>query len=211
MLWQLCDDASTTVLIENNGVASKWVSILIWSDSIGSSVSSIAGVIVELLLTLDVNGTLVGRRRRGVPGFWSIFMQFLGIIGYWHYPLPPVWEILDPPLPNVYDSDLNEMSERIIDPVFKYKPGYFPPLFLLMRQTMIRTRSRNIIAHIIPMNQPADATLCVCGSVMKERQRLNSAHNLRYFSNRPYTYLSHTKFTFCLLVLWEDFLWKWEF
>ena len=97
-----------------------------------------------------------------------------------------------------------EMSESIIDPVFKYKPGYFPPLFLLMRQTMIRTRSRNIIAHIIPMNQPADATLCVCGSVMKERQRLNSAHNLRYFSDKPYTYLSHTKFTFCLLLLWKE-------
>ena len=32
MLRQLYDDASDTVLIENNGVAQKWVAIPFWSD-----------------------------------------------------------------------------------------------------------------------------------------------------------------------------------
>ena len=33
-LRQLCDDASDTALIENNGVASKWVAALFLTDSI---------------------------------------------------------------------------------------------------------------------------------------------------------------------------------
>ena len=54
---QLCDDASDTVLIENNGVAPKRVATPIWSDSIVFNENSIASVITELLtLTLGVNG-----------------------------------------------------------------------------------------------------------------------------------------------------------
>ena len=33
-LWELCNDASDTVLIENNGVTRKWVATPFWSDSI---------------------------------------------------------------------------------------------------------------------------------------------------------------------------------
>ena len=59
MLRQLYDDASDTAFIENNGVASKWVATSLWSDSIVSNESNIAGVILELMLTLGVNGTLM--------------------------------------------------------------------------------------------------------------------------------------------------------
>ena len=48
MLWQLCDDASDTVLIENNGVARKWVAIPFWSNSVVFNDSSITSVIAEL-------------------------------------------------------------------------------------------------------------------------------------------------------------------
>ena len=33
-------------------------------------------------------------------------------------------------------------------------PGYLPPLFLLMKHTMRRTRMRRAMAHISPMNHP---------------------------------------------------------
>lgn len=33
-------------------------------------------------------------------------------------------------------------------------PGYFPPLFLLMKHTMRRTKMRSAMAHISPMNHP---------------------------------------------------------
>lgn len=33
-------------------------------------------------------------------------------------------------------------------------PGYLPPLFLLMKHTMSKTKMRRAIAHISPMNQP---------------------------------------------------------
>ena len=56
MLQQLCDDATDTVLIENNGVAQKWVATPIWSDSIVFYENIIASVIAELSLTLGVNG-----------------------------------------------------------------------------------------------------------------------------------------------------------
>ena len=56
MLQQLCDDASDTVLIENNGVTQKWVATPIWSDSTVFDENIIASVIAELSLTLGVNG-----------------------------------------------------------------------------------------------------------------------------------------------------------
>ena len=34
MMWQLRNDASSTILMENNGVAQTWVAIPFWSDSI---------------------------------------------------------------------------------------------------------------------------------------------------------------------------------
>ena len=49
MLRQLSDDASDTVLIENNGVTQKWIAIPCWSDFIAFDKNSIAGVITELL------------------------------------------------------------------------------------------------------------------------------------------------------------------
>lgn len=36
-------------------------------------------------------------------------------------------------------------------------PGYLPPLFLLMKHTMSRTRMRRAMAHMRPMNQPCVA------------------------------------------------------
>lgn len=33
-------------------------------------------------------------------------------------------------------------------------PGYLPPLFLLMKHTMRRTKMRRAMAHISPINQP---------------------------------------------------------
>ena len=57
-LRQLCDDASDIVLIQNNGVASKWVATPFWSDSIDSNESRITSVIATLLLMLSVNGPL---------------------------------------------------------------------------------------------------------------------------------------------------------
>ena len=39
-------DASATALIENHGVASKWIATLFWSDSIDSNESSSVGVII---------------------------------------------------------------------------------------------------------------------------------------------------------------------
>ena len=57
-LQQLCNDASNTALIENNGVTLKWVATLFWSDSIDSNDSSISRVITALTLTLGVNGTI---------------------------------------------------------------------------------------------------------------------------------------------------------
>ena len=56
-------------------------------------------------------------------------------------------------------------------------PGYLPPRFLLMRQTMSRTRSRKMMAHIIPMNHPADATFCVTGSAIKNNARHYHLHH----------------------------------
>ena len=54
-LRQLCDDASDTVLMQNNGVARKWVVALFRSDSIVFNENSITSVIAALMLTLGVN------------------------------------------------------------------------------------------------------------------------------------------------------------
>ena len=56
MLWQLCDDASNTVLIENNAVAPELVLQPISSNSIVFNEKSITSVIAALTLTLGVNG-----------------------------------------------------------------------------------------------------------------------------------------------------------
>ena len=48
MLQELCNDASDTVLIENNGVASEWVATPFWSDSIVFNENSVANTIPEL-------------------------------------------------------------------------------------------------------------------------------------------------------------------
>ena len=47
-LRQLCDDASNTVLIENNGVIQKWVSTPIWGNSIIFNENRITNLIEEL-------------------------------------------------------------------------------------------------------------------------------------------------------------------
>ena len=47
-LRQLCDDDSSTVLIENNRVAPKWVCNLFSSDSTVFNENKIASVIAEL-------------------------------------------------------------------------------------------------------------------------------------------------------------------
>ena len=48
MLQQLRDDASNTVLIENNEFIQKWVVTHFWSDSIVCNENSIASIIAEL-------------------------------------------------------------------------------------------------------------------------------------------------------------------
>ena len=48
MLQQSCDDASDTVLIENNRVTRKWVATPIWTNSIIFNENSTSGVIAEL-------------------------------------------------------------------------------------------------------------------------------------------------------------------
>ena len=55
-LRQRCDDACDSVLIENNGIAPDWVCNPFSSDSIVFNENRIASVIVELTLTLGVNG-----------------------------------------------------------------------------------------------------------------------------------------------------------
>lgn len=54
-------------------------------------------------------------------------------------------------------------------------PGYLPPLFLLMKQTMRSTRISRAMAHISPMNQP-----CVAMSIC----RLGTAGNAEKTRNR---------------------------
>ena len=61
MLQQFCNDTSNTVLIENNGVAWKWVAAPFWSDSIvfnGNSFASVIAGLSALTLTLGVNRPL---------------------------------------------------------------------------------------------------------------------------------------------------------
>ena len=55
-LLQLCDDASNTVLIANNGVAAEWGCNPFSSNSIVFNENSIASVITEMTLMLVVNG-----------------------------------------------------------------------------------------------------------------------------------------------------------
>ena len=47
-LWQLCNDASNTVLIKSNGVAWKWVATPFSTDSIVFNEKNIASVVIEL-------------------------------------------------------------------------------------------------------------------------------------------------------------------
>ena len=47
-LQQLCDDASYTVVIENNGVARKWVATSFLSNSIVFNENSVTSIIAEL-------------------------------------------------------------------------------------------------------------------------------------------------------------------
>ena len=58
MLPQLCNDASTTVLIENNRVLSELGCNPFSSDPIVFNENSIAGIVAALTLTLGVNGPL---------------------------------------------------------------------------------------------------------------------------------------------------------
>ena len=55
-LRQCCDKFSDTTAIKNNGVTSKWVITLFWSNSIVFNESSITSTIAALMLTLHVNG-----------------------------------------------------------------------------------------------------------------------------------------------------------
>ena len=50
-LRELCDDASNSVLSENNGAAWKWVATVFWSDSLVFNENRIPIVIAELLET----------------------------------------------------------------------------------------------------------------------------------------------------------------
>ena len=58
MLRQRCDDASSTVLIENSQITWKWVAAPIWRYSIVFNENSIASIIAALTLTLGVNESL---------------------------------------------------------------------------------------------------------------------------------------------------------
>ena len=55
-LRQLWDDASNSVLIENNGVAPEWGCNPFSSDSIVFNKNRIANIIAQVSLTLGVNG-----------------------------------------------------------------------------------------------------------------------------------------------------------
>ena len=43
----LCDDASYSVLIENNGVTEKWIATILWSNTIVFNENIIASVMAE--------------------------------------------------------------------------------------------------------------------------------------------------------------------
>ena len=58
MLRRLCDDASDTVLIENNRVLSEQGCNPFSRDSIVFNENSIASIVTALTLTLGVNGPL---------------------------------------------------------------------------------------------------------------------------------------------------------
>ena len=47
-LWQLCNDASDSVLIENNGVVLEWGCIPLLNDSIVFNENRITSIITEL-------------------------------------------------------------------------------------------------------------------------------------------------------------------
>ena len=57
---QLGIDTSNSVLIENNGVAQKWVAIPFWSDIVFNEnrIASLMEAVAALTLTLGVNGPL---------------------------------------------------------------------------------------------------------------------------------------------------------
>ena len=55
---QCCNDACDSVLIENSGVACKWVVNPFWSDTTVFNENRIASVIAGLTLTLGINGPL---------------------------------------------------------------------------------------------------------------------------------------------------------
>lgn len=54
-------------------------------------------------------------------------------------------------------------------------PGYLPPLFLLMKHTMRRTKMRRAMAHISPINQPwvamSTCRLGTAGHTERERTK----------------------------------------
>ena len=52
---QCCDDASSTVLIENNGVTWKWAATLLWSGSIVFNEKSMASIIAEIFMELHIS------------------------------------------------------------------------------------------------------------------------------------------------------------
>ena len=70
-LQQLCHDASVTALIENDGVAQKWVATQFWRDFIVFNENQYwyhhCRVVAALTLTLGVNGPLVR--------IWKVFEQ----------------------------------------------------------------------------------------------------------------------------------------
>ena len=69
---QLCDDASVTVLIENNGVAGKWVATPFWSDSIVFNENSIDDAGAWCKRALSTNWTKAKL-------FTSCFMYYVSI------------------------------------------------------------------------------------------------------------------------------------
>ena len=55
-LQQLCNDASDSVLIDNNGDTQDWSSNIFSSDTVVFNENRVASVIAELTLTLGING-----------------------------------------------------------------------------------------------------------------------------------------------------------
>lgn len=65
------------------------------------------------------------------------------------------WEWMGSELANEFQLKISQQNYIVYCVAFI--PGYFPPLLLLIKQTMSRMRMRSAMAHMSPMNQPCVA------------------------------------------------------